>query len=89
MTRREAAHVQHGRAEDRGLSHLPLRKEPISDPTLIQHLDRARSKTGEVSIGAVPLSERLHDNERVGGRACYVRVTAPPLGQRFSALDFP
>jgi hypothetical protein len=45
MTRREVAHVQHGRAEHRGLSHLTLGEEPISDPTLIQHLDRARVKT--------------------------------------------
>ena len=45
MTRREVAHVQHGRGQHRGLSHLTLREEPISDPTLIQHLDRARVKT--------------------------------------------
>ena len=42
MTRREVAHVHHGRAERRGLSHLTLREEPIGDPALIQHLDRAR-----------------------------------------------
>ncbi len=35
----------HGRGEHRGLSHLTLREEPISDPTLIQHLDRTRVKT--------------------------------------------
>jgi hypothetical protein len=45
VTRREVAHVQHGRAERRGLSHLTLREEPISDATLIQDLDRARVKT--------------------------------------------
>jgi hypothetical protein len=45
MTRREFAHVQHGRAERRDLSHLTLREEPISDPALIEHLDRARVKT--------------------------------------------
>jgi hypothetical protein len=45
MTRREVAYVQHGRGEHRGLSRLTLRQEPISDPTLIQHLDRARVKT--------------------------------------------
>ena len=44
MTRREVAHVQHGRADHRGLGHLALREEPISDPTLIEHLDRARVK---------------------------------------------
>jgi hypothetical protein len=33
------------REQHRGLSHLTLREEPISDPTLIQHLDRARVKT--------------------------------------------
>ncbi|MCW2971459.1 MAG: hypothetical protein JWO23_2586 [Solirubrobacterales bacterium] len=44
MTRREVAHVQHGRSDHRGLSHLTLREEPVSHPTLIQHLDRARVK---------------------------------------------
>jgi len=45
MTCREVAHVQHGRSERSDLSHLTLREEPISDTTLIQHLDRARVKT--------------------------------------------
>jgi hypothetical protein len=42
MTRREVAHVQHGRTERRDLSHLTLREEPIGNSALIQHLDRAR-----------------------------------------------
>ena len=29
-------------AEHRGLRHLTLREEPIGDPSLVQHLDRAR-----------------------------------------------
>jgi hypothetical protein len=41
MTRREVAHVHHGGAERRGLSHLTLREEPIGHPALIEHLDRA------------------------------------------------
>jgi hypothetical protein len=41
MTRREVARVQHGRAERHGLMHLTLREEAISDPALIEHLDRA------------------------------------------------
>ena len=45
MTRREVAHVQHGRADHRRLSHLTFREEPVNDSTLIQHLDRARVKT--------------------------------------------
>ena len=45
MTRREIAHVQHSRADHHGLSHLTLREEPIGDPALIQHFDRARVKT--------------------------------------------
>ena len=44
MTRREVAHIQDGRGKRRGLCDLTLREEPISDPTLIQHLDRARVK---------------------------------------------
>ena len=42
MTRREVAHVQHGRAERHRLVRLTLREEPIGDPSLIEHLDRAR-----------------------------------------------
>ena len=34
MTRREVAHVQHGRAERRDLSRLTLGEESTSDPTL-------------------------------------------------------
>ncbi len=44
MTCREIAHVQRGGGERRDLSHLTLCEEPISDPTLIEHLDRARVK---------------------------------------------
>ena len=36
MARRKVAHVQHGRADHRGLSDLTLREKPIGDPTLIQ-----------------------------------------------------
>ena len=62
MTRGQVAHVQHGRAERHGLMHLTLREEPISDATLIEHLDRAREKAagpraGEHVIGA-PLDDR-------------------------------
>ena len=41
----KVAHVQHGRGQHRRLRHLTLREEPIGDPTLIEHLDRARVKT--------------------------------------------
>ena len=44
MPRGEVAHVQHAGAERRHLSDLPRGEEPISDATLIQHLDRARVK---------------------------------------------
>jgi hypothetical protein len=44
MTRREVAHVQHGRGQHRGLRHLTLRQESISDAPLIDHLDRTRVK---------------------------------------------
>jgi hypothetical protein len=36
-------------AEPRDLRHLPLRQEPISDPTLIENLD---ARAGEVLAGA-------------------------------------
>lgn len=41
VTRWEIAHVEDGRGEYRGLSHLTLSQEPTSDPTLIQQFDRA------------------------------------------------
>ena len=45
MTRREVAQVQHGRPERRDLRRPTLREEPVSDATLIEHLDRARVET--------------------------------------------
>jgi hypothetical protein len=36
VTRREVAHVQHGRGQHRGLSYLALREEAIGNPTLVQ-----------------------------------------------------
>ena len=55
MTCREVAQVRNGRAERRDLSHLTLREEPISDPALIQHLDRARVKTVLDARTVIPL----------------------------------
>ena len=81
MTRREVAHVHHGRAERRGLSHLTLREEPIGDPALIQHLDRARvnsagPRVGEHVIGT-PLDDRDVDlRQRQLGRQHHPRRTA-------------
>jgi hypothetical protein len=81
MTRREVAHVQHGRAERRDLSHLTLCEEPIGDPTLVQHLDRARVKTagpraGEHVIGT-PLDDRDVDlRQRQLSRQHHPRGTA-------------
>ena len=62
MTCREVAHVQHRRSEHRGLSHLTLCEEPISDPTLIKHLDRAGVKTAcpraDEHVIGTPLDDR-------------------------------
>ena len=66
---------------DRGLSHLTLREEPVSDPTLIEHLDRARVKAagpraGEHVIGT-PLEHRDVDlRQRQLGRQHHPRRTA-------------
>ena len=54
---REVADVQTDAGEPRDLSHLSLRKEPIGDSALIEHLDGARVQTagaraGEVLAGA-------------------------------------
>ena len=81
MPRREVAHVQHGRAERRDLRHLTLREEPIGDPALIEHLDRARVKAagpraGEHVIGT-PLDDRDVDlRQRQLGRQHHPRRTA-------------
>jgi hypothetical protein len=37
----KVADIQADHAEPGDLGHLPLRKEPIGDPTLIEDLDRA------------------------------------------------
>ena len=41
----EVADVQRDSGERRDLRHLPLRKEPIGDAALIEHLDGARMQT--------------------------------------------
>ena len=69
MTRRKVAHVQHGRAERHGLSHLTLREEAIGDPALIQHLDRARVKAAgpgaDEHVIGTPLDHRhIHLRQR-------------------------
>ena len=63
----KVADVQTDPSETRDLRHLPLCKEPISDSTLIEHLDgarvqTARARTNEVLAGA-PL-----DNSNVDAR---------------------
>jgi hypothetical protein len=81
MPRREVAHVHHGRAERRDLNRLPFGEEPIGDPTLIEHLDRARVDTpgpciGEHVIGT-PLDDRDVDlRQRQLGRQHHPRWTA-------------
>ena len=81
MTRGEVAHVQHGRADHRGLSHLTLREEAISDPTLIQYLDRARMKAAgpraDEHVIGTPLDERDVDlRQRQLSRQHHPRRTA-------------
>ena len=61
MPRGEVADVQADAGESRDLGHLPLREEPVGDPTLIEDLDGARMQTscaraGEVLAGA-PLDD--------------------------------
>ena len=70
-----------GRSERRGLSHLTLREEPISDPTLIEHLDRARVKTtgprAEEHVIGTPLEDRDIDlRQRQLSRQHHPRRTA-------------
>jgi hypothetical protein len=81
MTRREVADVQRGRAERHRLVDLAFREEPIGDPTLIQHLDRAREKAArpgahELMIGT-PLDDRDVDlRQRQLGRQRHPRRTS-------------
>jgi hypothetical protein len=81
MTRGEVAHVQHRRPDHRGLSDMTLREEAIGDPTLIEHLDRARVKAagpgaGEHMIGAL-LEDRYVDlRQRQLSRQHHPRRTA-------------
>ena len=81
VTRREVAHVQDGRGQHRGLSHLALREETLRDATLIQHLDRARVKAAgprpdEHVVGA-PLDQHDVDlRQRELGREHHPRRAA-------------
>ncbi len=50
----KVADVQTNLAEPRDLRHLPLRKEPVSDPTLIEDLDGARMQTARARANRVP-----------------------------------
>ena len=92
MTRRQVAHVQHGRAERHGPMHLTLREEAIGDPTLIEHLDRARveaagARAGEHVIGT-PLDDRDVDlRQRQLGRQHHPR--RPSSGDHHSMLGHP
>ena len=78
MTRREVAHVQHGRGEGRHLGHPTLGEEPISDATLIEHLDRARvdsagPRAGERVIGSPLNDHNLDFRQRQFGRQHHPR----------------
>jgi len=49
VPRRKVADVQRNPGEPGNLSHLPLRKEPIGDATLIENLGRACVQTAAVA----------------------------------------
>ena len=81
MTRREVAHVQHGRRERRDLSHLALGEEAIGDSALIEHLDRARVKAAgaraDEHVIGTPLDHRDVDlRQRQLARQHHPRRTA-------------
>ena len=68
MSGGNVADVQADRGEPRDLCLLSLRQEPIDDPPLIEHLERAcvqtaRARTGKVLVGA-PLDDgNIHTRE--------------------------
>ena len=81
MTRREVAHVQHRRADHRGLRHLTRREEPISDAALIEHFYGARMNTSgpraDEHVIRTPFDDRdVHLRQCQLGRQHHPRRTA-------------
>jgi hypothetical protein len=63
----KGADVQRDHGEGRNLSYLPLREEPISDSTLIEHLDGACMQTACARANEVLAGAPL-DNGNVDSR---------------------
>ena len=80
VTRREIARVQHASAEHHHPMQLTPREESISDPTLIEHLDRTRLKAAGARAGQrlvrTPFKDRdINPRQRQLGRQHHPRRT--------------
>ena len=60
---REVADVQLDAGEAGGLRDLPLREEPIGDPALVEHLDRARVQAAGAGADELPVGTPLDDRD--------------------------
>ena len=59
----EAGEVEPGAAERGDLGHLPLRQEPLGDPALVEHLDRARVQAARARAGELLVLASLDDGD--------------------------
>jgi hypothetical protein len=77
----KVAEVERDRREAGVLTHLSFREEAFGDPTLIQHLDRARVQTAGARpgqlLGGAPLDDRdVHARQRQLARQHQPRWTS-------------
>ncbi len=63
MPRWEIAHLEHGRAEARGLRDLSLREEALGDTALIEHLDRACVQAARPGVPEHMVGTPLEDHQ--------------------------
>ena len=63
MTRREVTDVQRNTREPHARMLLPLRQEPVRDPTLIEHFDRARMEAAGSRFAEILRRASLNDDD--------------------------
>ena len=73
----KVADVQADHAEPSDLGHLPLRKEAVGDPALIENLDRARLQAACARAGEVLIRAPLDDGDIDSGQCQLARKHQP------------
>jgi hypothetical protein len=85
----EVADVETDHGEPRDLGHLPLRQEPLGDPTLIEDLDGSCVQTTCAWAGEVLVGSPLDDGDVDAGQRQLARQHEPrraPSGDHHRVL---